>query len=149
VLKELEISLATPRLRQVSVQLEEKFKLMAHRDIEELKPHLDNRSQILMERATKKLSQRGQKESQQMRQLLEEQRARILKQIQDYKNFQINLFNQDELRQIEADRRHWEKRVEELATEIVSEPERIDRSYQVKTYRLEPAGLVYLWPVSN
>lgn len=149
VLKELEISLATPRLRQVSVQLEEKFKQMAHRDIEELKPHLDNRSQIMMERAKKKLSQRGQKESQQMRQLLEEQRARILKQIQDYKNFQINLFNQDELRQLEADRRHWEKRVEELATEIVSEPERIDRTYQVKTYRLEPAGLVYLWPVSN
>ena len=149
VLKDLEISLATPRLKDVPQQLAAKFKETAYKDLEDLKPHLDQRAQILMERAKKKLAQRGEKEAQQMSQLLKDQRDRIFKQIQEYTNYQINLFNQEELKQIEADRRHWDKRIEELAGEIESEPERIDRSYQVKTYRLEPVGLVYLWPVSS
>lgn len=50
---------------------------------------------------------------------------------------------------LESDRRHWEKRVSELEQEILREPERIQQTYQVKAERIEPVGVVYLWPVSN
>jgi hypothetical protein len=39
--------------------------------------------------------------------------------------------------------------VEQLAEEIVTEPERIQQTYQVKAERIEPVGIVYLWPVSS
>ena len=55
----------------------------------------------------------------------------------------------DEVRQLEANRRHWEKRLQEIATEIDEEPERIRRTYDVTAERLEPIGLAYLWPVTG
>ena len=36
-----------------------------------------------------------------------------------------------------------------IGGELASEPERIEKSYVVKERRLEPFGVVYLWPVSN
>jgi hypothetical protein len=32
---------------------------------------------------------------------------------------------------------------------MVTEPERIQQTYQVKAERIEPVGIVYLWPVSS
>jgi hypothetical protein len=50
---------------------------------------------------------------------------------------------------LEADRRHWERRIEALEHEIETEPARIEQTYQVKAHRMEPVGLVYLWPVTS
>ena len=36
-----------------------------------------------------------------------------------------------------------------LDNELNSEPERIRNLYQVKARRIEPIGLVYLWPVTG
>ena len=55
----------------------------------------------------------------------------------------------DERRQIEADKRYWQKRLEELGKELDTEPARIRQSYDVKATRFEPVGLVYLWPVTG
>jgi hypothetical protein len=95
------------------------------------------------------LRQRGEKEADEMKRLLEDQRDRILKQEQKYEQYQLELFNSEEMRQIEADRRHWRIRVQQLEEEIQTEPERIKQVYQVKASRVEPVGLVYLWPVSS
>ena len=84
-----------------------------------------------------------------MKKLLEEQRDRILKQEKQYQVHQLSLFNTDELRQLEADRRHWRIGVGELEKEIIDEPERIEKGYRVKADRVEPVGLVYLYPVSS
>jgi hypothetical protein len=84
-----------------------------------------------------------------MQRLLGEQRDRILKQQEQYEQYQLSLFNPDELRQIESDRRHWRLRVQQLEGEMKTEPERIQQTYQVKASRVEPVGLVYLWPVSS
>ncbi|TGG80866.1 MAG: hypothetical protein ERJ69_05890 [Aphanocapsa feldmannii 288cV] len=54
-----------------------------------------------------------------------------------------------ERRQLSADQRHWERRLETIESELSSEPQRITDSYRVVTHRLEPAGLVYLWPISG
>jgi ERCC4-related helicase len=149
VLQILEDSLAHPRLRDVPAVLVDKLKAHTARDVEDLLPHLERRANELTDRAKRKLEQRGEREAAEMKTLLEEQRDRILKQFNQYETQQLSLFNPEERRQIDSDRRHWEKRVAELETEILSEPERIQQTYQVKAERIEPVGIVYLWPVSN
>jgi Helicase conserved C-terminal domain/SNF2-related domain len=162
-LQVLEDSLANPALTKVPESVKERFKNYATQDVEELIPHLEKRAQVMTERANKKLVERGEKEASEMKNLLEEQRTRILKEIQKYqkgsskdnpKNIQLDLpfmkdFNIDEKRQLEADIRHWNNRVSELEKEIISEPVRIQNAYKVKADRVEPVGLVYLWPISN
>ncbi|MFM9086732.1 MAG: helicase, partial [Cyanobium sp.] len=54
-----------------------------------------------------------------------------------------------ERRQLASDQKHWQRRLETIDTELASEPKRIEASYRVVTHRLEPAGLVYLWPISG
>lgn len=149
VLEELEHSLALPRLREVPPSLRERCKEYASRDGSDLLSHLERRAQTLAERAERKLAQRGEKEAAQMKKLLEDQRERILKQEQQSQYYQLELFNSEEMRQIEADRRHWRVRVKQLEEEIETEPIRIQQAYQVKASRVEPVGLVYLWPVSS
>jgi ERCC4-related helicase len=149
VLEMLETSLATPRLREVPLGLQDRLKPYSEQDVTELIPHLEKRAEMLTERAKKKLEERGRKEAAEMKALLQEQRDRILKQEKQYEQFQLSLFNADELRQLEADRRHWRVRVAELEQEIEAEPARIAETYQVKASRIEPVGLVYLWPVSS
>lgn len=149
VMQILEASLANRRLQEVPETLMERLKGFVGRDVEDLLPNLERRATELTERAKRKLAQRGEREAAEMKTLLEEQRDRILKQEQQYETLQLGLFNRDEMRQIEADRRHWRTRVEQLAEEIVTEPERIQQTYQVKAERIEPVGIVYLWPVSS
>jgi hypothetical protein len=93
---------------------------------------------------------RGQKEAEEMKKILEEQRDRILKTKQETEQpLQLSLFAEEELRQLEADRRHWDKRLNMLAEELVREPARIEAIYEVKAVRVEPVGIVYLYPVSG
>jgi len=149
VMQILEDSLAHPRLREVPTTLVDKLKAHTARDVDDLLPHLERRATELTDRAKRKLEQRGEKEAAEMKMLLEEQRDRILKQVKQYETQQLSLFNADEMRQINADRQHWEKRVGELETEILGEPERIQQTYHVKAERIEPVGIIYLYPVSN
>ena len=87
-----------------------------------------------------------------MKVLLAEQRDRIRRRQQetDQDATQLTLdFAVAEKRQLDADRRHWENRLAQLETEIESEPARIEEGYRVKASRVEPVGLVYLWPVTG
>jgi len=61
----------------------------------------------------------------------------------------LQQLSQQERRQLVADQKHWQRRLETIKHEPESEPQRIAASYGVVTHRLEPAGLVYLWPVSG
>ena len=151
VLEELEHSLATPRLREVTPSFIERCKEYASRDVEDLLSHLERRAQTLAERALRKLTQRGEREATQMKKLLEDQRERILKHEAKYdlNYYQLELFPSDEPRQLESDRHHWRIRVKQLEEEIETEPRRIQEAYDIKASRVEPVGLVYLWPVSN
>ena len=51
--------------------------------------------------------------------------------------------------QFAGDGPHLIGRNTEGETVLCSEPKRIEASYKVVTHRLEPAGLVYLWPISG
>ena len=120
----------------------------AARDIAELLPHLEARGQEYAEDAIRKLAKRGEDESKQMREILESQRKHIATTVE--KSSQAVLpFRDDEMRQLEANRKHWGRRLAELETELETEPARIRDVYQVRARRVEPVGIVYLWPVTN
>ncbi|MBI4783074.1 MAG: helicase [Oscillatoriophycideae cyanobacterium NC_groundwater_1537_Pr4_S-0.65um_50_18] len=150
VLQVLETSLATPHLRQVPDSMQQRLSQAAAQDVEELTPHLNRRAETLAERAQKKLTARGQKEAAEMQAILQDQRDRIVKRQEETAgNRQLSLFPEAELQQLEADRRHWERRLQALEVELVSEPARIEAIYQVKATRVEPVGIVYLHPISG
>ena len=44
------------------------------------------------------------------------------------------------------EKKAMEERKLEIDREILEEPGRIRRRYEVRTVRLEPVGIVYLWP---
>jgi SNF2 family DNA or RNA helicase len=152
VLQVLEDSLANPRLREVPDHAIQRLQQSAPQDVRDLSPHLDDLVESLIADATQKLQERGQREAADMKQLLEDQRNRIRRQQQatenDYQQL-VLAFAAADKRQLDADRRHWQRRLEQLEQEIVTEPERIEQIYQVKASRVEPVGLVYLWPVTS
>ncbi len=98
------------------------------------------------------LARRGETEAEEMKAILEAQRERIRKQEEKVREDERQLklaFSKDEQRQLAADRRHWTTRLESLEQELVDEPERVRKTYEVKARRVEPVGIVYLWPVSS
>lgn len=119
------------------------------RDVTELLPELEKRGAQLGESARGKLLDRGEKEAEAMRTILEDQKKRIAVTESKSKEVQPGLFDQEEMRQLEADRRHWVRRLADIERELTTEPMRIQEVYQVKAQRVEPVGLVYLWPATN
>ncbi|MBJ7297459.1 MAG: helicase, partial [Dolichospermum sp.] len=149
VLELLETSLASPHLLEVASAVKERLQKSAAEDVGELIPHLERRAEILAESAKKKLVNRGIKEAAEMKKILEEQQTRILNCQKDSQAVQLSLPIIEEQRQVDADRRHWEKRLKAIALELISEPARIEAAYQVKAVRVEPVGVIYLWPISG
>ena len=122
----------------------------AARDIEELLPHLESRGRELAGEAVVALHKRADQEAKAMRTILEEQKKRVADTAEQFRDRQLWLdFNDDEQRQLESNKRHWEKRLHAIDRELATEPERIRALYEVKAQRIEPVGLVYLWPVSG
>jgi len=122
----------------------------APRDVSELLPHLETRGAEYAEDAIAKLQGRAAAESQAMSKILEEQKKHLSETVTKHENIeQLHLFNEEEQRQLESNRRYWAKRLVELDGEIKTEPDRIRALYQVRAQRVEPVGLVYLWPVTR
>jgi superfamily II DNA or RNA helicase len=128
--------------------IEEMLRNAVGQDIEELLPHLHQRGEEYAVDAVQKLQKRGLDESKQMRELLAAQQKHITEK--KLQTSQRTLpFDGEELRQFNADRRHWDKRLDQLEQELATEPSRIQEIYAIKAQRIEPVGIVYLWPLSE
>lgn len=151
----LDKALLTGTGRTVNDQVMKQLQASAPRDIEELLPLLQTRGEEYAADARKKLLERGQAEAKAMREILETQKKYIAETIakHDKKDSGQRFLDfgdlQDELRQLESNRRYWDKRLTALETELRTEPDRIRELYDVKATRIEPVGLVYLWPVTG
>jgi hypothetical protein len=119
-------------------------------DVAELLPHLEQRGKAAREEAEQQLSERGKVETESLKRILEDQRRRVLAKYRATEAEQLLLgFSDDEKRQLVADRRHWERWLANVDGDLAREPNRIAEFYQTKSFRLEPVGLAYLWPVSK
>jgi hypothetical protein len=141
--------------RAVAEALRDRLKHCAARDVQELLPHLEARAEAAAEKARGLLSTRGEREASDMASILQTQRRAILSQRGKHVDpstgaVQLLLgFPEAERRQVEADVRFWSQRLGDLEVEMQTEPERIRRGYEVKVWRVEPLGVVYLWPRSG
>ncbi len=152
VLKLLDNALAQPRLREVPDAIRRRLQAHAAQDVGELHPHLERRAEALSNQAKRALESRGEQEAREMKKILEGQRDRIERQHKKAAGDSLQLtlgFSQDEERQFAANRKHWASRLSDLENEIIGEPARIRAGYEVQAHRVEPVGLVYLWPVSG
>jgi len=151
----LDKSLQNPGGIKLTAEVAGQLSASAATDISELLPHLETRGEEYANDALKKLADRGAAEAKAMRQILETQQKHIsskLKQMskRDPKQMMLD-FGEDEaeLQQVEANKRFWAKRLDEIKEELKTEPARIESVYEVKAQRIEPVGLVYLWPVTG
>jgi SNF2 family DNA or RNA helicase len=120
-------------------------------DIEQLLPCLDERGEAAKADAEKRLAERGEAEARSMRKVLEDQKRRVeegLSKTEDDRQLLLS-FAKDEKKQRDSDRRYWSQLLENIDSEIAGEPKRIRDFYGVRSYRIEPVGLAYLWPVSG
>ena len=120
------------------------------KDVADLVPALEGIASERLTTVSAQLVKRGKEESDSLSDLLGKQRARIAKVAAEFNPNQLSLdLVPDERREREADRRHWAARLERLEHELREEPKRLRESYEVRAHRLEPVGLVYLWPLSG
>lgn len=136
----------------VAEEVAARLRAAAPRDIAELFPHLEARGATAAREAGEELAKRAEIEARDMRAILEAQRKHLEAKIADHDReaAQQRLhFAAEEWRQVEANRRYWAKRLPALEEELAAEPARIRAVYDVKAQRLEPVGLVYLWPVTG
>lgn len=144
-----QLEYAIREARSVPDAVIQRITRIAKHDVADLRPELERRASEQIAKVAKDLVARGDAEAKSLERLLQDQRDRIGKKIRDYDPDQFRLDLEDERRQREADRRHWNVRLERLEQELKDEPERVRQSYEVRAHRLEPVGLVYLWPASG
>jgi superfamily II DNA or RNA helicase len=146
----LEDSLRPGALSQIASAIGEQLLAAVPTDVGQLLPHLESRGREAMVDAEAKLAERGRVESEAMRRVLEEQRGRILKQLdRTTDESQLQLFSADERKQFSSDRRYWQRWIENVDGDLAREPARILDFYRTVSSRIEPIGLAYLWPVTG
>jgi len=122
-------------------------------DVRELLPHLEARGSEYIQDAEARLEKRAEAEAKAMLEILETQKKHLDETVARYEQPEAQLkfqeFNEEERRQLEANQRYWAKRLIALGGELRTEPDRIRGLYEVRAQRIEPIGLVYLWPVTG
>ena len=131
--------------RNIPEPVQARFVASAEDDVRDLKPHLQRRADGLIERVKAQLAARAEAESDSMRELLERQHTRIAGAVRESRQMAID-FGAAERRQHEADRRAWDRRLKQIEEELESEPRRIAETWTVRAVRVDPVGIVYLWP---
>jgi hypothetical protein len=161
----------------VSDAMRAELQATASADVTALLPRLQETCDAALEVATTQLKERGRQEAEALKEALRHQRQRIratlrqrgkdlarlerkaaaqptapipgLEEETGIAALDLEKMTVQERRQLAADQRHWQRRLEAIEAELGSEPKRIEASYEVVTHRLEPAGLVYFWPISG
>lgn len=120
----------------------------AMRDVTELRPVLEARAAARAEKVAGELTRRAESEARGLETLLRQRIARLLRERGEDDGQLSLLLDPMEARQRAADRRSWDRAATRLDDELVREPERLRAASRIHATRLEPIGLVYLWPVA-
>ncbi|WP_425336541.1 DISARM system SNF2-like helicase DrmD [Synechococcus elongatus] len=176
---ELQEALSDPARPAVSAQQQDYLRAASAADIAELRPVLEAQAETARVEATALLTERGRSEATALRSVLREQERRIqatlkqrsreldklqekanlqtasglipglVEQLPELQALQLHKLGKQEEKQLLSDQKHWQRRLEAIAQEREDGPAQIQRSYQVKTHRIEPVGLIYLWPITG
>jgi hypothetical protein len=132
--------------------IQQRLLASAARDVEELLPQLTQRATELAATAAGQLRRRGAQEAKDLRETLERQHERVHEELVRHEGAfdQLTLgFGDEERRALEGNMRAWRTRLDQFHKDLEVEPPRVQQFYEVRATRIEPVGLVYLWPESN
>jgi len=140
-----------PELSEIPKAIQTRLVDSARTDFATLWQHVEAAAQKEEQRARSLLADRGTTESEALRGILRRQRAAIEHALEKGKQIllELGLSEMDEVdqqRQFKQDQKHMADRLAAIERELKTEPEKIQRGYEVMARRLEPVGLVYLWP---
>ena len=141
-----EVLRESPDLKGISKAVQQRILGSADRDFATLWTHIDAEADAIAHDAERKLAARGSEEAEALRRILRNQREAIQKQIGAKKQLDFTEREKEQLRQFENDRKHMEQRLAAIDAEIESEPPQLEDLYRVTVRRLEPVGMIYLWP---
>jgi hypothetical protein len=148
----LEKSIAESSQRTPNEVIQSRLLTSAARDIGELLPQLEPRARELAALAVERLNKRGEREAADLMETLQRQRDRVRQELSrnegEFQQLTLG-FDEEEKRQVESNMRSWRVRLDQFDRELTQEPQRIQEFYEVRAQRIEPVGLVYLWPESN
>jgi hypothetical protein len=122
------------------------------RDIEELLPNLEKRGALARAEAEASLTERGRLESEGMRRILEDQKKRVANELGKTgpeQQIAFAFYNEEEKRQLDSNRKYWQRWLDNVEGDLQREPARIKDFYDILSFRIEPVGLAYLWPVTG
>ena len=148
----LEHALGDPGRRVPGATIQRKLLDAATRDLEDLLPQFEPRAEELAALAIDKLRRRGAREEQDLRATLDRQRQRVVEELAktetDFDQLTMDFHDEDK-RQLQTNIRTWRSRLKKFDHDLEREPQRIRAFYEVCAKRVEPVGLVYLWPETN
>ncbi len=113
-------------------------------------PHVRDEADALAHDAEQKLAQRGADEAKALRAILSGQKAWIEKNLAARKTEGLDLFarklDKREEEQFRRETDYIAERVGRIDAELEREPAQIEALYRVALRRLEPVGMLVLWP---
>ena len=144
-----------PRAAELAALAIEKLKQRGAREEKDLRETLERQRARVLEELVKydkgelDMGMRLEKEERSLRQvpLFEEDRQRHTEAKRRIEQAKREI--EDAKRQLELDVRSWRNRLQQFDRDLQHEPQRIRSFYEVRAKRVEPVGLVYLWPESN
>ena len=118
----------------------------ARTDFARLWPHVEAEAEAAAHDARLELGRRAEEERDLLRAILGDQRTALEARVRQTE-LDLGQLSTAESRQVADDRRHMQARLTQLDAEIQAQPDELLELYRVKRVRVEPVGLVYLWPV--
>ena len=145
------------RMAPVGDEVRARLLASASDDFSALWPALEAEAESRAHDAEIALRARGQGEAESLRRILEAQRALIRRQLGgqqlvfelDATSAKLSKAEQQQREQYEQDKKHMEGRLGEIDEELATQPEELLHTYDVVLTRLQPVGMIYLWPKSR
>jgi len=146
----LEELLATaPTLAKIPAKVQDTLRSQAGRHFSELWHHVEQEADARAHEAESKLRRRGRNESEALAKIIQAQIRLADKTLDQQLSFEFSEAEREQREQRDRDRKHISERRAALAVEAEEEPKAILKSYEVLRRRVEPIGLVYLWPTTR
>ncbi|MCA9664086.1 MAG: DISARM system SNF2-like helicase DrmD [Myxococcales bacterium] len=142
----------SPTLEGVSEAVQKKIAGRAADDFARLWKAIDAEADEERVRASQELEQRGIEEAAALKDILERQQRAIEAATRGQARqltFGESEIERAQQRQLERDLEHMQQRLAQIGGELEREPEQLRTLYEVVLSRLEPVGMVYLWPTTR
>lgn len=141
----------SPTLDHVSDGARQTLVARSGADFKKLWEHIKLEADALSHDAEAKLKARGKAESAALRRILETQRDGIGKRLEHRRQGEFTFdgddrASRDARKQWDEETKYLDGRTASIVKDIETEPAAIEALYDVRLRRLEPVGLVYIWP---